>query len=347
VFRAVAQRSSAPNDKFIMSVRVGISGWTYAPWRGTFFPRDIRQREELSYAASQVASIEINGTFYSLHKASSWASWYERTPEDFIFSVKAPRFVTHVHRLKDATVPVANFFASGVLRLQEKLGPILWQIPPSLPYQADVLETFLDLLPHDTDEAIALARHHDGNVAQPWMKSDQPRRLRHALEVRHRSFVNPEFIATLRRRGVALVVADTAGKWPFMEDLTADFVYVRLHGDEVLYTSGYTDAALQQWAGKIRTWRTGGNPRGAKLIAATVPPRKNGRDVFVYFDNDVKVRAPYDAMTLAYLLGEGPKPDKPPPIASISEQPRLRWPPLPSRRPRPAKAKQALLFDLD
>lgn len=320
-----------------MAVRIGISGWTYAPWRGTFFPREIRQREALSYAATQVASIEINGTFYSLHKASSWASWYERTPKDFVFSVKAPRFVTHICRLKNATVPVANFFASGVLRLREKLGPILWQIPPSLAYDAQVLEEFLGTLPHDTTQALALARQHDGNVPEPWLKSDRTRRLRHALEVRHLSFANPEFIALLRRHGVALVVADTAGKWPFMEDLTADFVYVRLHGDEVLYTSGYSDTALHHWAAKIRSWRTGANPDGAKLTAKAGPPRKSGRDVFVYFDNDVKVRAPYDAMMLAYLLGEGPKPDEPPSPAFIKEQPRLKWPALPPRRPRKQK----------
>ncbi len=317
-----------------MSVRIGISGWTYAPWRGTFFPPEIRQRDELSYAATQVASIEINGTFYSLHKPSSWASWYQRTPKDFVFSVKAPRFVTHIHRLKNVTVPVANFFASGVLRLGEKLGPILWQIPPSLAYDAAVLEEFLALLPHDTTAALALARQHDDNVPEPWLKTDRPRRLRHALEIRHRSFASLEFVAMLRRHGVALVIADTAGKWPFMEDLTTDFVYVRLHGDEVLYASGYTDAALERWAEKIRTWRTGGNPRGAKLTAKVLPPRKSGRDVFVYFDNDVKVRAPYDAMTLAHLLGEGPKPDEPPPLAAVKEQPRLHWPPLPSRRTR-------------
>jgi uncharacterized protein YecE (DUF72 family) len=331
-----------------MSVRIGISGWTYAPWRGTFFPRELRQRDELTYAASQVSSIEINGTFYSLHKASSWASWYERTPNDFLFSVKAPRFVTHVHRLKDATVPVANFFASGVLRLREKLGPILWQIPPSLAYDAKVLEEFLRLLPRDTAAALALGRQHDGNVDEPWLKPDKPRRLRHALEVRHRSFLNADFIATLRRHGVALVIADTAGKWPFMEDLTADFVYIRLHGDEELYTSGYTDAALHSWAAKIRIWRTGGNPRNAKVTAPSLPPRKTGRDVFVYFDNDVKVRAPYDAMKLAHLLGEGPKPGEPPPLDSIKEQPRVRWPALPPYRARPRRAAaQATLPGLD
>ncbi|HTB79487.1 MAG TPA: DUF72 domain-containing protein [Opitutaceae bacterium] len=331
-----------------MSVRIGISGWTYAPWRGTFFPRELRRREELSYAAHQVASIEINGTFYSLHKASSWASWYERTPKDFVFSVKAPRFVTHIHRLKNAAVPMANFFASGVLCLQEKLGPILWQIPPSLAYDAAVFEEFLGLLPHDTTAALALARQHDDSVSDPWLKAGRPRRLRHALEVRHRSFVNREFIALLRRQGVALVIADTAGKWPFMEDITADFVYVRLHGDEVLYTSGYTDAALHQWAAKIRAWQAGGNPRGAKLTVKAGPPRKAGRDVFVYFDNNLKVRAPYDAMALAHLLGEGPKPAEPPPLASIEEKARLRWPTLSPRRARSKKTiTQTLLPGLD
>jgi len=287
-------------------VRIGISGWTYAPWRGVFFPPDLKQREELGYASRQLSSIEINGTFYSLQRPSSYESWREQTPPGFIFSVKAPRFITHIRRLKDPLVPLANFFASGILRLGDKLGPILWQLPPSLPYDPERLEAFLALLPKDTESAVKLARRHDEHVRETWFRSDGMRRLRHAMEVRHESFRTPAFIASLRRHGVALVVADTAGKWPFMEDVTADLIYARLHGDAELYVSGYTDSALDEWARKIRIWRKGGNPRGARLTAPARGPNAAGRDVFVYFDNDVKTRAPYDAMTLADKLKVGP-----------------------------------------
>lgn len=309
-------------------VRIGISGWTYAPWRGTFFPADLKRSEELDYASRQVRSIEINGTFYSLQRPSSYASWHDRTPEDFVFSVKAPRFVTHIKRLKDIEGPLANFFASGVLRLGEKLGPLLWQLPPSLPYDRARLAAFFELLPRDTASAARLARRHDEHITHTWLKAGGNRPLRHALEVRHASFQTPEFIALLREHQVALVVADTAGKWPFMEDVTADFLYVRLHGDEELYVSGYTPAALQTWAGRIRAWSRGESPAAAKTIGEP-PPRpaaRAGRDVFVYFDNDVKVRAPYDAMTLAHLLGTGPAPGAAPDVKKITETPRTRWP---------------------
>jgi uncharacterized protein YecE (DUF72 family) len=310
------------------TVRIGISGWTYAPWRGTFFPAELRQSDELDYASRQVRSIEINGTFYSLQRPSSYTAWAARTPDDFIFSVKAPRFVTHIKRLKNVAGPLANFFASGVLRLGDKLGPLLWQLPPSLPYDRERLAAFFALLPRDTAGAARLARKHDEHISKVWLKTDRNRPLRHALEVRHVSFQTPEFIALLREHRIALVVADTAGKWPFLEDVTADFVYVRLHGDEVLYVSGYTPAALETWARKIRAWRGGRSPADAKTIGDPPPPalRGSGRDVFVYFDNDVKVRAPYDAMTLAHLLGTGPAPSAPPDVAMIAETPRTRWP---------------------
>jgi uncharacterized protein YecE (DUF72 family) len=307
-------------------IRIGISGWTYPPWRGTFFPRDLLQRRELEYASSQVASIEINGTFYSLQRPSSYGAWFERTPANFLFAVKGPRFITHIRRLKEPVTPLANFFASGVLRLGEKLGPILWQLPPSLPYQPDRLETFLRLLPRDTTEAVKLAGQHNDKVKQPWLEAGPVRPLRHALEIRHASFQSPDFIRLLRAWNVALVVADTAGKWPFMEDVTADFVYARLHGDEKLYVSGYTPAALQEWARKIRAWSAGRTPSGTRLTSTTATNRAAGRDVFVYFDNDVKTRAPYDAMTLAHLLGLGPRPAEAPPIESIAEEPRTVWP---------------------
>ena len=314
------------------AIRIGISGWTYAPWRGTFFPRDLIQRKELAYAASQVSSIEINGTFYSLQRPVSYATWYDQTPPEFVFSVKAPRYITHIRRLKECEAPLANFFASGVLRLEEKLGPILWQLPPSLPYDREKMEKFFELLPRDTAAAVKLGKKHDDKVKQTWSRIDKSRPLRHALEVRHDSFLTPEFIRLLRRHRIALVVADTAGKWPFMEDVTADFIYIRLHGDEELYVSGYTPAALRTWARKIRAWSKGGNAPKGKLTGAPAPARPRGRDVFVYFDNDVKIRAPYDAMTLAHQLGVGFKPSAAPPVASISEVPRQHWPGYAARK---------------
>ncbi len=316
-------------------IRIGISGWTYAPWRGTFFPPGLVQREELAYAARRVHTIEINGTFYALQKPASYAKWAGEVPDDFIFSVKAPRYITHIRRLKDVAVPVANFLASGVLRLGPKLGPILWQLPPSLRYNRAVLEKFLALLPLDTGAAARLARRHDRKVADPWLETGLRRPLRHALEVRHSSFAAPEVMQLLRRHGVAIVVADTAGKWPVIEDVTAGFVYIRLHGDAELYVSGYTPVALRAWAEKIRAWSAGRNPRGARLVAPGAPP-KQARDVFVYFDNDVKTRAPYDAMNLAHLLALGPKPGPAPAAASVTEQPRTRWP---GYGPREWKAK--------
>lgn len=288
-------------------IRIGISGWTYAPWRKTFFPEGLAQREELAYASRRLRSIEINGTFYGLQKPSSYGTWAGQTPDDFVFAVKAPRFITHLRRLRDVATPVANFFASGVLRLDAKLGPILWQLPPSLPYDPKLIEDFLSLLPADTRAAAALARRHDDKVAQPWLRPGAMRPLRHALEVRHASFRTPEFIAQLRRHGVAIVVADTAGKWPVFEDATADFVYLRLHGDAELYVSGYTPAALAAWGRKIRAWHRGRTPVGARLAAPPAPPAAGPRSVFVYFDNDVKTRAPFDAMSLARRLRAGPR----------------------------------------
>ncbi len=330
------------------TTRIGISGWTYAPWRGTFFPSDLKQREELAFAARQVRSIEINGTFYSLQHPGSYAAWHEQTPPDFVFSVKGPRYLTHIRRLKNVTAPLANFFASGILRLREKLGPILWQLPPSFRFDAARLEAFLAQLPRDTRAAAALARGHDAQVREAWLEPGPRRPMRHALEVRHASFRTPEFIALLRRHRVALVVADTAGKWPFMEDVTADFIYARLHGDEELYVSGYTPAALRNWARKIRAWQKGGDAPQADLAGPRAPRRAAGRDVFVYFDNDVKVRAPYDAMTLAHLLKLGPKPAAPPDVARIKAVARTRWPGFPTKRrgsvqrPTPALSQSPL-----
>ena len=309
-------------------IHIGISGWTYPPWRGgTFYPKGWPQKRELEYASRQVGSIEINGSFYSLQRPESYRAWHNSTPEGFVFAVKGGRFITHLKRLRDVELPLANFFASGVLLLGEKLGPFLWQLPPSLRYDEQLLEAFFRLLPRDTRHAAALARLHapflEGRV---WTRTARNQPLRHALEVRHESFQHRGFVELLRKHDVGLVVADTAGKWPVMEDVTSDFVYVRLHGDEELYVSGYSDQALAEWERKIRAWHRGGTPRGAALHAPRLPAHPQGREVFVYFDNDVKVRSPHDAMSLACRLGLGPRPGPPPDPAQARDVPRTRWP---------------------
>lgn len=287
--------------------RVGISGWTYAPWRKDFYPDRLPQRKELAYASRQLNSIEINGTFYALQKPASYRKWHAETPADFLFAIKGNRYITHIRRLDDVAAPLANFFASGLLALKEKLGPILWQMPPSFRFNPKVLETFFKQLPRDTEAAGRLAHRHDDTVSGRSVLTpgfDAP--IRHAMEIRHASFECEAFVELLREHGVALVIADTAGKWPWIEDMTADFAYLRLHGDKELYASGYTPAALERWAAKIKRWAMGGTPREAKLVTKAGPPLKRGRDVYVYFDNDVKVRAPYDAIALGKRLGLPP-----------------------------------------
>lgn len=284
-------------------LHIGISGWTYPPWRGVFFPPNWPQRRELEFASQHVSSIEINGTFYSLQRPESFQRWYAETPDDFVYALKGGRFITHMKKLKNVKIALANFFASGVLVLREKLGPILWQLPPTLQYDRNKLEQFFELLPRDTRAAARLARHHDRRLDQrAWTKPGGNRLLRYALEVRHQSFESAEFIELLRQYRIALVVADTAGKWPYMEDVTSDFVYMRLHGDKKLYASGYTGAALKSWAQKVRVWKKGGVPANGRLAGPPPPARKKGRDVYVYFDNDLKVHAPFDAMSLARQL---------------------------------------------
>jgi uncharacterized protein YecE (DUF72 family) len=263
-------------------VRIGISGWTYPGWRGDFYPRGLVQRRELEYAAERMTSIEINGSFYSLQRPSSYAAWREQTRDDFVFAVKGGRYLTHMKKLRDVEAPLANFFASGVLALGPKLGPLLWQLPENLPYDAERLRGFFALLPRTTTEAAALARRHDDKVPKDraLTTADAQRPLRHALEFRSASYCTPEAYALLREHDVACVVADTAGRWPHVEERTSDHRYVRLHGDTELYTSGYSDAALDRWAEKCVAWAAG------------------GEDVYVYFDNDAKGFAPHDAVRL-------------------------------------------------
>lgn len=281
------------------SVYIGISGWRYVPWRGVFYPKGLAQHRELAYAAGQLPTIEINGSFYSLQRPESYAAWYAATPPGFVFAVKGNRFLTHMLKLKDIEGPLANVLASGVFELRDKLGPFLWQFPPVVKFDPRRFEHFLSLLPRDTDAARERALQYQPRMEGRVALDAGPRRpLRHAVEIRHDSFMDPAFIAMLRRYNVALVVADTAGRWPLCEDLTADFVYIRLHGDQELYASGYEDDAIARWAARIHAWRKGRQPEGARLVSAAAPPDAAARDVYCYFDNDIKVHAPYDAQRL-------------------------------------------------
>jgi uncharacterized protein YecE (DUF72 family) len=264
-------------------VRIGISGWTYAPWRGAFYPRGLPHRRELAYVAERMNSVEVNGTFYALQRPTSFATWAEQTPDDFVFAVKGGRFITHLKKLSEVEVPLANFLASGVLALGRKLGPMLWQLPPTLGFDARRMASFFAILPRTTGEAAALAVGHDQRITpdRELVTTAVPEHpLRHCVEVRHETFRSPAFYDLLREHEIALVVADNPGRWPILDEQTAAFTYVRLHGDTELYASGYSDEALDRWAAKI----------SEQLDA--------GQDVYVYCDNDAKVRAPYDAMGL-------------------------------------------------
>jgi uncharacterized protein YecE (DUF72 family) len=284
-------------------IRIGISGWRYAPWRGVFYPARLRQADELDFASRRFSSIEINGTFYALQRPELVRSWYDETPADFVFAIKGSRFITHMKRLKDVEIPLANFLASGILLLQEKLGPFLWQFPRDFAFDEQRFDAFLTLLPRDTDAAAAIASRHDHRVdGRDWLGPLPNRPLRHAIEVRHPSFADPAFIALLRRHNVALVFADGFGL-PYFEDVTADFLYLRLHGAEQLYASGYAPEALDWWAARIRAWSAGGEPPDRKTVSPGKPKRRASRDVYLYFDNDAKIRAPFDAEALASRLG--------------------------------------------
>jgi uncharacterized protein YecE (DUF72 family) len=282
-------------------IRVGISGWTYAPWRGVFYPERLPHARELAYAAERFSTIEINGTFYSLQRPSSFAAWVAATPDDFVFSVKGSRFITHMLRLRNVEQALANFFASGLLLLGPKLGPILWQFPPDFSFDPSRLEAFFQLLPRTTVEAAELGRRHDHRVeGRAHTETDKTRPIRHAIEIRHDSFITIDFIRLLRRYGIALVCADTVS-WPRLVDATTDFVYCRLHGSRELYASGYGRQAIATWADRIAAWASG-NPPSGKRISEFSDREGRLHDVYVYFDNDMKVRAPADALSLERRL---------------------------------------------
>ena len=257
------------------AIHVGIGGWVFPPWRGVFYPPGLAQSRELAHASRQVTSIEINGTFYGAQKPTSFRKWYAETPEDFVFSVKGPRYATHRRELGEAGSSVERFFASGVIELREKLGPILWQFPPTTKLDEQSFAAFLELLPGAFDG----------------------RAIRHVVEVRHPSFAAPAFIDLLRRKRVALAFVDDEDR-PAMQDVTADFVYARLRRSEADEPTGYPRAALDAWAKRFRAWAEGREPADAARHHRD-GAKATARDCFVYFINGAKIRAP--AAAVAFL----------------------------------------------
>jgi uncharacterized protein YecE (DUF72 family) len=286
-------------------IRLGISGWSYDGWRGSFYPKDLPHSEELAYASQRFNSIELNGSFYALQRPDTYRGWYEATPGHFLFAVKGSRFITHNKKLRDVETALANFFASGVLLLKEKLGPIVWQFAPNFAFEEERFTAFLECLPRHTEDAARLAGQHDHRLrGRSWTQTDSKRRLRYAIEVRHESFLVPAFVRLARCYGTAIVFSDSAD-WPYTEELTAGYVYLRLHGAPETYVSSYSDEALDWWAERIRIWRDGGLPRHSKRITDRKPPPRKTRDIYVYFDNDQQTHAPRDALRLAVRLGVG------------------------------------------
>jgi len=264
--------------KHALPVRVGIGGWVFEPWRGSFYPDKLVQSRELEYASRHVTSIEVNGTFYGTQKPASFARWHDETPEDFVFSLKGPRFATNRRVLAEAGPSIDKFLASGIAELKNKLGPINWQFPPTKKFDSDDFAAFLALLPAEY-------------AGRP---------LRHAVEVRHESFAVPGFIDLLRRHGVAAVVADKDGV-PHLHDVTAPFVYVRLQAAREDRKLGYAPADLDAWAERARAWAGGQAPADLPCLA---PPANTslGREVFVYLINGFKPKAPAAAMALIERL---------------------------------------------
>ncbi|WP_435738786.1 DUF72 domain-containing protein [Cellulosimicrobium sp. PMB13] len=286
------------------TVRIGLSGWRYADWRGRFYPPGLPQRRELEHVASTFPAVELNGSFYSLQRPSSFVTWREQTPPGFTFAVKGGRFITHMKRLRDVRTPLANFFASGVVALEDRLGPVVWQLPERTAFDRPTLESFLALLPRTTSDAARLAQSHDDRLrADPWTEVTTDRPIVHALEPRHASFAEPGALDLLREHGVALAISDGAGRWPLIDAVTAPLVYVRLHGDTELYTSAYRPHVLDAWAERVRRWHAAGHA------------------VEVYFDNDVHAHAPADAQA---LMSRIPDLALPGPGAPVEPTPRRR-----------------------
>jgi uncharacterized protein YecE (DUF72 family) len=266
---------------------VGVSGWSYDSWRGDFYPEGLPRRAELAYLAERVTSIEVNATFYSLRSGSWFRDLLAQTEGRVVLPVKGSRYITHMKRLRDVGGALANFFASGPTELGDRLGPVLWQLPERLAFDADRVGAFLERLPRSTAEAARLARGHDDRVPDPVTSVEVDRRLAHVLEPRHASFGSDEALALLRAQGVGLVRADSGGKWPELDEDTSDVRYARLHGHTRLYASGYSSRSLDAWAATCRAWHG------------------TGREVFVHFDNDAEGHAPHDAVALLGRLEPG------------------------------------------
>jgi uncharacterized protein YecE (DUF72 family) len=265
---------------------IGTSGWRYASWRGDFYPKGLRQADELAYLAGRLTSAELNGSFYSLQRPSSYEAWKAAVPEGFVFAVKGSRYITHMLQLRGAETALANFLASGVLALGDTLGPVLWQLPARMAFDAERLAEFFDLLPRTTADAAALAARHDAKVPddRALVEAAADRPILHAVEPRHESFAGAEARELFAREGICMVASDSAGTWPEVDADTSGIRYARLHGESRLYGGGYSEASLDRWAGRVRDW-----------LAA-------GRDAYVYFDNDADGRAPHDAAALLARL---------------------------------------------
>ncbi|HVW93371.1 MAG TPA: DUF72 domain-containing protein, partial [Devosia sp.] len=280
------------------TIRIGIAGWNFPDWRGEFYPKGLPQKQELHFAARALRTIEINSTFYGLPKPESVAAWAAEVPADFRFPVKGPQTVTHIKKLNDVELPLANFFASGILALGEKLGPFVWQLPPNLGFNRDRMETFLNLLPHDAAALKRLAAKHDDRIKAPVLEHAGAVTIRHAIEVRHKSFADPAFLDLLRAHDVALVTADTA-EWPTM-DLTAGFAYLRLQGAPG--SDHYSEADLDLWAARLKALAEGADLPEGRFIGGAASDGKP-RDVFAYFVSTDKVHAPRNAMAIMQRLG--------------------------------------------
>ena len=260
-------------------IRVGVGGWVFAPWRGTFYPKGLSQADELAYASRHLTAIEINATFYRTQSAASFRRWRDQTPDDFVFSLKAPRTATHRRLLNEAGPSIERFLTSGILELGSKLGPILWQLPKTTRFDAPALTAFFALLPKQIDQ----------------------RRLRHVVEVGHESFVTPPFIALARAHDIAIAFVDSAGH-PALHDVTADFVYARLRRSQEAEPTGYPQAALDIWTRRLRNWAAGEEPADVVRLQPEPRPAPSNRDCFVYFISGAKVRAPAAAMALLERL---------------------------------------------
>ncbi|MBA3506629.1 MAG: DUF72 domain-containing protein [Betaproteobacteria bacterium] len=260
-------------------VRVGVGGWTYEPWRGTFYPPRLPQRRELEYASGQLTAIEINGTYYRTQSPTSFAKWRDETPDDFVFSVKGPRYATNRAVLREAGESIERFMSSGLMELRAKLGPILWQFAPTKRFDAEDFGRFLELLPQ---------------VAGGY-------RLRHVLDVRHASFMHSDFVALARSFRAAITFTDS-DDYPSFADMTSDFVYARLMRATAAIDTGYSSEALDAWAERVRTWARGGEPADLPRVQAATNERAP-RDVFIFMINGAKERAPAAARQLLACLG--------------------------------------------